>query len=88
MPRASPFFSVDRLGRLQVEGKVSYHLLKTTVLFFELLESFGVRHVHAAVLALPSVKGLLADPKSAAYLGGLGTGLDLSKGKNDLFLGE
>lgn len=64
------------------------HLFQSTIFVLEVLEPLGVAHVHAAELRLPPVEGLLRHAQSAADLGGLGAGVDLLQGPDDLLFGE
>jgi len=81
------FFRAPFEGR-NVERLLSDDVLEAPVFIFELLELPGVAHVHPAVLGLPAVEALLADPVPPAQVLRLGSRLGLPEHPDDLLLGK
>jgi hypothetical protein len=67
---------------------IGEELLELGVLVLERAQPLGLVDLHAAELLLPAVVGLLGDAESAADVGGLGAGVDLLEGADDLLVGE
>jgi transposase len=67
--RASPFFCQWILQRRIVQVRLRQKLLQLRVLALQRPQPLGLRHLQAAVLALPVVECRLADPVLAAQIG-------------------
>ena len=69
LPAGLPLFGQHRLKADDILRLVGDQLLELPVLFFQLPQPLRVAH-HVALLRLPAVKRLLADPMLAARLRG------------------
>src|SRR5215813_2605096 len=68
-------FSYHRFQRLDVQCLLGDDMFQPPVLVLELLEPLHLTQLHAAVLRLPPVVGLLGDPIGATEVGDFPPGL-------------
>src|SRR5262249_22378679 len=82
--RALPFFCQKLLQRSVVQHRLGQQLLQLAVLVFQHPQPFGLRHIHAAVFALPVVQGGFRDAVFARQVSRLCPSLVLAQNRNDL----
>jgi len=84
--QALEFFCDDILQHGLVQAKIGHQPLKLAIFLLQLLQTSELARPHAALLLLPTGKGLFAYPHLAAYLHHPGTMFRLPDGKSNLRL--
>nr|BAH89853.1 UDP-glucose pyrophosphorylase [uncultured bacterium] len=84
--RASEVFCQHLTQRRHIHHRLRQKLLQARILLLQRLQPLGLRHLHAAILLAPGVKGRVGYPVFAAQLTGRHASLMLLQNADDLFL--